>query len=199
MSPLFETIKVKDRQFFNLDFHNARMNDARKKLYNCTDLIDLNKVLYLPKSVGPQIHKCKVIYEKDIVSIHFQPYHFREIKTLKVVHDDDINYGVKSIDRTHLNQLFQKRESCDDVLIIKNNNITDTSYANIIFFDGKRWVTPSSSLLKGTKRAKLLKEKEIIEKNITIEMLPDFQKAKLINAMMNIEDTQPIEMKNIIN
>jgi len=194
MSPLFETIKVKDGQFFNLDFHNARMNAARKTLFNCKNELDLNQKLYLPKSLDSAIHKCKVIYKKHLVSIHFQPYTIRKIKSLKIIELNEIDYTYKSTDRHQLNHLFAQKENYDDVL---NGYLTDTSYANIIFFDGKNWVTPKHPLLEGTKRAKLLKENKISEQIITIKMLPNFQYAKVINAMLDIEDTQPIPIKNI--
>ncbi len=197
MSPLFETIKVKDRKFFNLDFHNARMNAARKELFGCNDVLDLKHDLYIPKSVGTAVHKCKVIYNKDVISIHFQPYYFKKIQSLKVVHADDIDYRFKSTDRNYLNQLYSQKENCDDVLIVKNDLITDTSYANIIFFDGKKWVTPKSPLLKGTKRAKLLKERKVEEQKITIQMLSKFKEAKVINAMINIENMKSIPIQNI--
>lgn len=197
MSPLFETIKVKDGQFFNLDFHNARLNEARKANYNCSDEIDLENVLYIPKSVNSSTHKCKVIYDKEVISIHFQPYHLRPINVLKIVHDNSIDYSSKWLNRNQLNKLFSKRENCDDVLIIKDGLITDTSYANIIFFDGKKWFTPKNPLLKGTKRAKLLKENKVFGQNITIDMLSNFQEAKIINAMIDMEDTSSILIKNI--
>ena len=197
MSPLFETIKVKDGQFFNLDFHNARMNAARKAVYNCKDELDLSEKLYLPKSVTNAIHKCKVIYNQDLISIHFQPYYFRKINSLKIIQVKDIDYTYKSSDRSQINNLFTQKESFDDVLIVKDGLITDTSYANIIFFDGKNWFTPKHPLLKGTKRTKLLSEKRISEQEITMQMLPNFRFAKLINAMIDLEDTEPILIENI--
>ena len=197
MSPLFETIKVKDGQFFNLDFHNARMNRARKALLNCTNLVDLNQELYIPKSIGAAIHKCKVIYDQDIISIHFQPYHIRKIESLKMVQDNDIEYAYKFVDRSHLNNLFAKRENCDDVLIIKNGLVTDTSYANIIFSDGNNWFTPKHPLLEGTKRASLLAQHKIKAIDINIHDISRFKGAKIVNGLLNIEDTNYIDVQNI--
>ncbi len=197
MSPLFETIKVKDGQFFNLEFHHARMNATRKALFSCKENLDLKAKLYIPKSLGPQLHKCKVIYESDLISIHFQPYHIRKIESLKIIQEDTIDYTYKWTNRNHLNELYTKKANCDDVLIVKNGLITDTSYANIIFFDGKKWVTPRLPLLKGTKRALLLKTNKIEAADIQVNQLSRYKYAKIVNALLDINDTQPIEIRHI--
>lgn len=197
MFPLFETIKVKDGRFHNLGFHNDRINRARKVLFNRFDDLDLSDFLYLPKSLGKGIHKCKVIYTTDIESVKFEPYVKREIRSLKMIHLWDFDYSHKYVARDGLNDLFNRRGACDDVLIIKNGLVTDTSYANIIFFDGKNWVTPNTPLLPGTKQRKLLMEKKILAATIPVEKIRHFQYAKVVNAMLDIDDTNPISMDRI--
>ena len=89
------------------------------------------------------------------------------------------------------------KNNCDDILIIKNNKITDTSFTNIAFYDGIKWVTPAFPLLKGTKRQKLIDENKIIEVDILLSDLNKFKKAILFNSMLDLEDQMYIEIDNI--
>ena len=89
-----------------------------------------------------------------------------------------------------MEELFAQRGNCDDVLIVKKEKITDSSYANVVFFDGKDWCTPKDPLLKGTCRARLLDQGRIKEAALGVEDLKKFQGLKLINALRDMN--QPI-------
>jgi 4-amino-4-deoxychorismate lyase len=82
-------------------------------------------------------------------------------------------------------------------LIVKNGFITDTSSANILFYDGRDWVTPSTPLLMGTCREKLLRGGKIREENIKRDDIYKFKHFRLINAMIG-ENLLPIPIINII-
>ena len=75
--------------------------------------------------------------------------------------------------------------------------MTDTSYSNIIFFDGTKWVTPSTPLLHGTMRSFLLKNEIISEMKIKVPDMKQFQKARLINAMNPFESGKDIKIEKI--
>ena len=75
---------------------------------------------------------------------------------------------------------------------MKNGLITDTSYANIVFWDGQNWLTPSTPLLAGTKRARLLHESKIKEAEIRVDDLIKYEKARIINALNDLDDSQDI-------
>ena len=70
--------------------------------------------------------------------------------------------------------LYDLRNDCDDILIVKRGMVTDSSYANIVFRRGKRWYTPWSALLKGTMRLNLLERNKIYEEEIRVEDLRIF-------------------------
>ena len=97
----------------------------------------------------------------------------------------------------YLNSLLKYKDGCDDILIIKNGLITDISFANICFYNGKNWYTPSTPLLKGTCREKLLKQNSIIEKEIGISDLDYFSHFTIINAMRGEELSELIPVKKI--
>lgn len=196
MSLLFETIKIQNKTLHNLEYHNERLNKSRKDLLGCTDFIDLREQISIPKHINNDVFKCRVLYSREIEQIQFIPYTLRQIRTIKIVECDTIEYYYKFVDRKILSNLMDSVET-DDILIIKNGMVTDTSFSNIIFFDGVKWVTPAQPLLRGTKREKLLKEKVISEQSITKNDIQRFEKAALINAMVDIKDSPIIEIQNI--
>jgi len=189
MCQLFETIKIENGQLKNLIFHNKRLNDARKFFFNCSDFIDLKKIIKIPLLYKDNICKCKVLYSKVVEEIIFDSYKKKHITCLKLIIADDIEYSYKYKDRNQLETLFSKKGFYDDILIVKNKEITDTSFSNIVFYDGCKWFTPSNPLLKGTKRASLIERKKITPEIITVKDLKLFKKASLINAMLELGET----------
>ena len=84
-----------------------------------------------------------------------------------------------------------------DILIIKNKEITDTSYANIAFWDGSKWLTPANPLLSGVKRQFLMNRGSIFPADIRLNDLHLFKHAVMINAMLDLEDSPVIDLRNI--
>lgn len=199
MCQLFEVIKVKEKKLLNIDYHNNRMNRALSKISGNKEPISLEKEISIPNNLNNQIHKCRVIYSKKIEKIEFEPYQPRIINSLKIVTHNTIDYSVKYYDRKAINDLFEQRGNCDDILIVKNGFMTDISYANIVFWDGSQWITPSTPLLAGTKRQQLIDQKIIFEKEIKVNDLQSFEKARIINAMIDLEGSNDILIKNILN
>jgi 4-amino-4-deoxychorismate lyase len=196
MCLLIETIKVVEGQIQNAAYHNRRLNNARKELFDCKRAIDVIEHLKLKDAELNGIQKCTITYNESIVGIKVQPYTKRKIESLKLIVDNSIDYSYKYADREQLNELSAKRESCDEVLIIKNGLITDTSFSNIVFFDGRKWVTPNKPLLEGTKRQQLIDERIIEVEEIKLSDLKRFSRACLINAMLEMGDTV-VDCKNI--
>lgn len=114
----------------------------------------------------------------------------RQIHSLKVVCDDDIEYNYKSTDRSRLNALVEKKGCCDEIVIIKNGLVTDTSFTNIAIYDGTSWLTPKHPLLAGTKRACLLDRGAIKEADITINDLMRAKRLRLFNAMIDFGERE---------
>jgi 4-amino-4-deoxychorismate lyase len=143
------------------------------------------------------MYKCKVSYSSSINEIEIIPYQKRIIKSLRLVKDNTISYDHKYSDRSHLLELLAKRGDCDDILIVKNGYITDTSFSNIVFFDGDKWVTPARPLLRGTMRESLLKTNYIEETDILVNDLKKFTIARLVNAMLPFRTATDIKLQNI--
>lgn len=196
MCQLIETIKIKDKTICNIEYHTKRFNKTRKKLFNISSEIDLNDIIKIPANLTSETYKCRVTYSTDIELIEFEKYEKKEIKSLKVINYNNIDYSYKYKDRTLLNKLFEKRNDCDDIIIVKNNLVTDSSYANIVFFDGQNWYTPTKPLLPGTKRALLLSTGKIEEREIMKSDIYNYEKISLINAMLDLSECI-IDVKNI--
>jgi 4-amino-4-deoxychorismate lyase len=197
MSRLLESIKVEGGRFLNLEYHQARVDRSVAALFPVKPEIDLKTQLEIPAGINSSIHKCRVEYDTRIKKIEFQPYFPKSITTLKLIEADDLDYQHKYADRSWLNKLYEKKAACDDVLFVKKGLITDTSYCNILFYDGKCWVTPESPLLKGTKRQQLLDEGRVKPQKITPLDLQRFESFMLINAMLDFDKVRRVPVLNI--
>jgi 4-amino-4-deoxychorismate lyase len=174
----FETIKCDDGIAYNLEYHNQRI--ARTIMIN----INLHEYI-LP--ISDDFLKCKVFYDKyGVLDVIYEPYVKRLIRTFKIVEDDTIEYKYKSMNREHINKLYAQKENADEIIIVKNGWVTDTSIANIAIFDGSNWLTTKMPLLRGTTQERLLDNKELIQTNISVDMLKNAQKIALLNAMVGM-------------
>jgi 4-amino-4-deoxychorismate lyase len=193
---LFETIKVVNRRLVDVEYHNDRLNRTRRALFNATDQWDLAALVPMPDIDPLKVYKCKVLYEEKIDHLEFIPYFIKTIRSLKLVECPDLEYSCKFTNRERLSQVKDKQQT-DDIIVVKNNFITDCSYANIVFFDGEKWITPSTPLLRGTKRQRYLDENRIVEREILVPDVKLFSKARIINAMIDLEDCPDIMIDHI--
>lgn len=195
MSLFIETIKLENGKYGLIDYHNARMNRTILNFFGLSRNLNLEHILPPAYRAGEGTHKCRVVYGRDVEKIEIVPYVRREIDRLKIV-SAEIDYSFKSADRSCFAKVLSGLGNHSDVLIIKNGFVTDTSYANVIFFDGKEWLTPSTYLLDGVKRRRLLDSNKIRETEITVDTIKNFKEVSLINAMLEPGDTV-IDIKNI--
>ncbi len=180
---LLETIKIEDGAVCNLDYHQKRCDKSRKILFNCDDILELSVSIKAPKK---GIYRCRILYNNKIHSIEYLPYTAKKIKTLKVI-SSTIDYSYKYANRDALNTLLTTHDDVDDILIEKEGYLTDTSISNIAFYDGVQWFTPTTPLLEGTMRAKLLDEGFLKTKNIRKENLSSYTQVALMNAMIGFK------------
>jgi 4-amino-4-deoxychorismate lyase len=198
MCRFIETIKISNFTFCNLKYHTDRLNKVRSEFFNIHEIWNPEKEIDLSGLTSGGTYKCRVIYNREIVSVELVAYTMPLIRTLKVITDDTIDYSSKFLDRAGLDALKMRKGEADDILIVKNGFITDTSFSNIIFFDGKKWLTPKEPLLKGTKRQLYIDQKIIFEEKIRVSDLSFFQKARIINAMIDLQESPDIGIENII-
>lgn len=184
MSRFIESIRLEEGKFGDLSYHQARMNRALTEFFPESKKIDLQDFLSSCPMPSIGLHKVRLIYDCEIQSIQIAHYSIREIKKLRLAQHNSISYAHKFEDRSELEKLYVGRGDCDDVIVVKNDKITDTSFANLIFKKNGKWFTPSTYLLNGTMRQQLLSQKFVLEEEISIGDISKYEKVKLINSML---------------
>lgn len=186
MCQFVETIRIKDGIAMNMKYHLKRLNRTRENFWPGCRKIEANELIKnIPSSNSLQ--KLRVTYNENIITRDISPYIRKNIETLAIVESNTVDYTWKSTNREVLTLLRAQAPSyADEVIIIKNGYVTDTSYTNICFFDGKEWFTPDTPLLRGTMRKFLLDKGVIRETKIQKTDIRHFQKVSLINAMMEL-------------
>lgn len=185
MCQFIETVCLEDGCILRTSYHNARMNAVRKELFSTIKSIRIEDWIDLDICFQ-QRTRCRILYEKDIVKVEYFPYHLRKVQTLKLIKvKDNFDYHFKYANRSELDALFGLRGIADEILIVREGRITDTSIGNVALFDGESWFTPAFPLLKGTHRQFLLDSGQIFERDICAEKLCDYMSIRIFNAMIH--------------
>ncbi|WP_413531514.1 aminotransferase class IV [Empedobacter brevis] len=198
MFQFIESICCVDKQLRNLEFHQARFDRTRNDNFSEINPILLNEIITFQTDLTEEKYKVRIVYDREIQSVEFQPYEIKPIETIRIFEiENKIDYSYKYLDRWFFDE-FLKESKTDDLVLVKSNYITDCIYSNIVFFDGSQWITPRSFLLKGTMREALLESGEIIQKNIKVADLVHFKSFKRINAMMNLQESQELDISLLV-
>lgn len=184
MCRFIETIRLDNGEIRNLSYHERRLNNTRMHFWHQSTPLQLSGYITPSRKTGRI--KARIVYGKTgIEEVSYSLYHMREVQSLAIIRSDEIDYTYKNTNRESLNRLFAQRGKCDDILIVKQGLLTDTSIANIALYDGSNWYTPKHPLLKGTKRAQLLAQGIVQEKELGPEDLSSFSIIRLFNAMID--------------
>lgn len=189
---LLETLKIKEGEVLNLPYHQVRCDKSRKALFKTQTPLNLSSFIH-PPSKGTW--RCRILYNEAIKSIEYIPYHAKEIKNLRIV-SSSLDYRHKYADRSALDALLHTQTKCDDVIIEKNGYLTDTTIANIAFYDGISWYTPAKPLLEGTMRAKLLDEGFLQTRAIRTSDLQNYKQVALMNAMIGFKVLKDVQIED---
>ncbi len=183
MVRLIESIRILNGRISHLNLHEDRCNESRAKLWNLTNAINLRKKLTIPKNYQDGLVKCRLVYSQEIEEISFQAYQIRTINKIKIIQSDTISYPFKFEERKELDTLFAAKDDGDEIMIVKNNLVTDAYYYNYVFQKGKQYFTPNQPLLEGVMRSSLILNNKIIKKDIFVTEIQEFDAIHLINAM----------------
>jgi 4-amino-4-deoxychorismate lyase len=197
MSRLIESIRLYKGEFNNVSYHQERMDRAGEAL-GWEKNPDLQTILQETTAPQTGLYKYRLVYDNKMHQGEFIPYMAKSVNSLKLVFASDIIYDHKFEDRRELDHQFRNRGFCDDILIVKNGGVTDTSIANIVFKKGKEWFTPATCLLKGTMRQSLLDKNVIREMELTMAEIFQFESFKLINSMLTFDGPE-VSIENIQN
>ncbi|MDD5717076.1 MAG: aminotransferase class IV [Sulfuricurvum sp.] len=183
---LLETLRCENGTVLHLSHHQERLERSLRSLKIQTHY-DLEHLI-IPPSSG--LYRCRFLYSESDYRIEFLPYTPRPVRSIKLISADALHYPLKYENRKPLDLLFQQRGECDDVLIIKNGFLTDTTIANIaLYIDGK-WFTPQTPLLNGTTRSRLLDEGFLTPALLTEADIGKATKIAVMNAMVGFIEVE---------
>jgi len=163
------------------------MSSSTEALFGKAFSVDIDSIV-IPADFLSGVVKCRILYDTSVRLIEFEHYTPRIVHSLQLVNSDDIDYSHKWADRTALNELLKQKGDADDIVIVKNGQITDMSYANIVLKLNGELFTPKNCLLKGTRRQQLLNEGFISERVLTVSDYNRAESVILINAMLGLEN-----------
>ncbi len=191
MYQFIETIYYKNDEMPLLQWHEQRF--AKTQIAHFGKLIHLSLQEYitlkLPENLTEnQVYKIRIVYSENNISVEVAPYLKKEITRLHLVENNTIDYSFKYLDRTELERMKVPFEQNEEIIIVKNERLTDTSFTNIALFNGNEWHTPKMPLLEGTQRAFLLNQKTIVPQHIDVDSLYQYAKIRLFNAMVSWEE-----------
>ncbi|MCT2564562.1 aminotransferase class IV [Chryseobacterium herbae] len=187
MSQFIESIKVEDKEIFLLELHQKRVNQTFAH-FGKEGSIDLGKIFKNLDHDEDGLFKLRLSYDLDKrIRTQMIPYAIPEIQSFQLVENNSFDYSFKFEDRKELEKMKMKSKA-EEIIIVKNNHITDTSFSNILFLKGKDWFTPNTYLLNGVQRQNLLKNKKIKEAEVTLQNIKQFSHFQLINALNDFDD-----------
>jgi 4-amino-4-deoxychorismate lyase len=181
-----ETLRCEGGKARYLSYHQQRLNKTLRAV-RCSGTHNLERLITPPDDA---LYRCRFLYDCTTYRIEYIPYTLKPITSLRILIADSIDYPFKSADRTALDELFTLRGGSDDVAIIRNGLLTDTTIANIALYDGKQWLTPENPLLEGTTRERLIAEGFLIPAPIRLEDIPSFKKVAVLNALMGFVEVE---------
>ena len=190
-SLLLETIKVEGGEAFHLSYHNQRFNRSRNSLFGINKPVDLSKYIRPPDN---RLYRCRILYDQEIQKIEFLPYQPKPIQKIALI-SSDLSYPFKYADRTAFNKLLDASPECNEILIVQQGLLTDTTIANIAFLQEGRWITPECPLLEGTTRQRLIDEGFLTPKAIRADKIDSLNGFALMNAMLGFKIINPTWVK----
>ena len=198
MSQFIESIKVEDTEIFLLDQHQKRVNETFS-YFGKEVSINIDEIFKSLKHDEDGLYKFKITYDlTGKYRTQMIPYAMSEIANFQLVENNLYDYSFKFEDRKELEKMKILSKGAE-IIIVKNNHITDSSYSNLLFKKGKDWFTPKTFLLNGVQRQSLLKAKKIKEAEITLQNLSEFSHFQLINALNEADDAYSYPIDRIKN
>lgn len=197
-----ESVRISQGRVMLASFHECRMSDTCMETYGRFRLPPLSAI-EIPDWCRAGEVKMRIVYGEDLEEVSFSKYECRDIKTLKIMEvGPDMDYHLKYADRSCIERFYNMREDCDDILMVRDGKICDTSYTNVILTDGKRKFVPSTFLLPGVMRSWLISSGEVQIGDFDVSALVPGNKwgithLMMINAMMPPESAIVVPLESV--
>ena len=186
MCRFVETIRLQNHKLYNMYCHQMRYERTARHFFGDEYNVENLEKIAAGFAGNDGVNKVRIVYDgSGIVSVACAQYQMRNKRSLRLVECDGIDYTYKYADRTALDNAMKLRGDCDNVVIVKDGLITDTSYTNIALYDGSRWLTPARPLLQGTALMRLSGEGKLTYRDIKAETVWDYSHIALFNSMID--------------
>ena len=184
MYQFIESIKYEAGKIFHLDWHQKRVNETFTNFFPKANPWHLSEIIQIPLDITSEIHKIRIVYNSKHYEVEFQKYDRKKIKSFELV-PIDFDYAFKFEDRKFID-VIKSQSQADEVIFARDNFLLDSSYSNLALYDGSEWLTPSTYLLNGTTRQRLLSENKLKEIPLTVDDIEKFEKISFINALNDV-------------
>ena len=193
MFAFLETICINEGRAQHLDFHQMRMNDTFDAFFPEEEPYDIQAEIAEHALPLAGMHRLRMIYSDEEISIEILPYTAKNIAKLTLVDTGEIDYVHKWADRTFFKTIVDAHPHADEVLFVKDGKIQDCSIANLAFLKEGIWYTPEEPLHWGTTRARLIIDEALEETDIFVDELATYERICLLNVF------RPLSMENSIS
>ena len=174
------------------------MDRTRRALFPKSNVLRLGDLLAQHRLPTRGVFKFRLEYDVEVRKTELLPYVPKPVNSLRLVPADDVRYGKKFADRTGIRRCLEQKGAADDIIMVQRGYLTDASYANLALHDGSHWYTPAWPLLRGTRREMLLETGVLRPSVIRARDLPNFERVRLINAMLGWEEGPEVGVDQII-
>lgn len=198
---LFETLLVEGGEFFAKERHLQRLLQSGERIGLRPDLKVIESGLNGAVSwLQDRCGQVRVTYlSSGDVIVTAREYRISD-QALKLIlfpypkADSSILSGVKSISYGESGAAlrYARSQGCDDVITVNSKGIVvETALANILFWDGKEWLTPTldSGCLPGVTRELLIESFGIQESVISVQ---EIQGMKALATTSSLRDIQGV-------
>lgn len=200
----FETIRVVDGKPLFLEDHLKRLDNSLK-FFDIKRNIDEKKIYeYIDKSANKNFALKIIVSDKNFIltsrddnyknnykSFKLNISKMRRNSTSKLIYHKSLCYYENILEH----KLAQSKGYDSALFLNEKEDFSETAFANIFFIKNNEIFTPpiSSGLLKGTMRDYLIKNYNIIEKEINISEIMDFDEVFISNSLMGIRNVASID------
>lgn len=196
MYPFIETIKLIDGKIRNIEFHNARVQNTFMRFYPNHPPHDLSSILN--QFGGISNGNIRILYNSERLQFSMSTIFSSKTKHYMLLESPKLRYDYKYYDRLSLVLTQQQNDNHIEPVFCRNGMITDTSKANLIFREGRKWYTPDTFLLNGCMRQSLLSLGYIQSTPIHRSELYRFNSFKPINALNHPDEVEEYDISLLL-
>lgn len=188
MNPvLLETFCLQEGKLLHLPYHQERIALSLSRDLDITHFV--KAIERTPDFAKAQKGKWRasIIYSsKGIEMVRLTPYTPPRIIGFHPIEIEKNFYSLKWADRSRFEEIKQVLPIGVEPLFILDGKLTDTTFTNVVLEDGEGTLyTPTTYLLRGTKRTQLLERGILQEREVPYQSLFQYHRIHLINAMLD--------------